>query len=67
MNRKNDTAYKIAMTGLMAALSYVVFTFGQIRLTLPGGDATSIWEMRSACWERFSSADSTEGWEELSA
>ncbi len=33
---------KIAMTGLFAALSYVVFTFLQIKITLPGGDATSI-------------------------
>lgn len=49
MNRKNDTAYKIAMTGLMAALSYVVFTFGQIRLTLPGGDATSIHLGNAVC------------------
>ena len=27
MNQKNSTAYKIALTGLTAALSYVVFTF----------------------------------------
>lgn len=39
---KNKKAYKIAATGLMAALSYVVFTFLQIKITLPGGDATSI-------------------------
>lgn len=39
---KNQTAQKIALTGLMAALSYVVFTFLQIRIQLPGGDATSI-------------------------
>lgn len=32
---------KIAFTGLFAALSYVVFTFLQIKITLPGGDATS--------------------------
>ena len=43
---------KIAMTGLFAALSYVVFTFLQIKITLPGGDAILlfIWEMRSVCW-----------------
>ena len=39
---KNQTAQKIALTGLMAALSYVVFTFLQIKIPLPGGDATSI-------------------------
>lgn len=38
---KNDTVYKIALTGLMAALSYVAFTFLQIKIPLPGGDATS--------------------------
>lgn len=27
--------YKIAMTGLFAALSYVVFTFLQFKITLP--------------------------------
>lgn len=39
---KNQTAQKIALTGLQAALSYVVFTFLQIKIPLPGGDATSI-------------------------
>ena len=39
---KNQTALKIAFTGLLAALSYVVFTFLQIKIPLPGGDATSI-------------------------
>jgi uncharacterized membrane protein len=42
MNIKNSKAYKVAMTGLFAALSYVVFTFLQFKITLPGGDATSI-------------------------
>ena len=49
MIRNNDKAYNIAMTGLMAALSYVVFTFGQIKLTLPGGDATSIHLGNAVC------------------
>ena len=49
MIRNNDKAYKIAMTGLMAALSSVVFTFGQIKLTLPGGDATSIHLGNAVC------------------
>ena len=38
---KNDKTMKIVLTGLFAALSYVVFTFFQIKITLPGGDATS--------------------------
>ena len=46
---RTDQAYKIAMTGLMAALSYVIFTFGQIKITLPGGDATSIHLGNAVC------------------
>lgn len=46
---KNQTAQKIALTGLMAALSYVVFTFLQIRIQLPGGDATSIHLGNAVC------------------
>lgn len=46
---KNQTTYKIALTGLMAALSYVVFTFLQIKLPLPGGDATSIHLGNAVC------------------
>ena len=42
MEQKNDKVYKLALTGLMEALSYVVFTFLQIKIQLPGGDATSI-------------------------
>lgn len=38
----NDTTKKIAVTGMFAALSYVVFTFLQFKIPLPGGDATSI-------------------------
>ena len=41
--------YKIALTGLFAALSYVVFTFLQIKITLPGGDATSIHLGNAVC------------------
>lgn len=40
--KEHKQLMKIAFTGLMAALSYVVFTFLQIRIPLPGGDATSI-------------------------
>ncbi len=46
---KNKTAQKIALTGLMAALSYVVFTFLQIKIPLPGGDATSIHLGNAVC------------------
>ena len=37
------------MTGVFAALSYVVFTFLQIKITLPGGDATSIHLGNAVC------------------
>lgn len=46
---KNQLAQKIAMTGLMAALSYVVFTFLQIKIPLPGGNATSIHLGNAVC------------------
>ena len=46
---KNQKAQKIAMVGLMAALSYVVFTFLQIKIPLPGGDATSIHLGNAVC------------------
>lgn len=38
---KNNT-YKLSLGALFAALSYVVFTFLQFKIFLPGGDATSI-------------------------
>lgn len=40
---------KLVMTGMFAALSYVVFTFLQIKITLPGGDATSIHLGNAVC------------------
>ena len=49
MKQKNERIYKITMTGLMAALSYVVFTFLQIKIPLPGGDATSIHLGNAVC------------------
>ena len=39
---RNEKIYKLTLTALMAALSYVVFTFLQIKITLPGGTATSL-------------------------
>lgn len=41
--------YKLSLTGLFAALSYVVFTFLQIKIPLPGGDATSIHLGNAVC------------------
>lgn len=39
---KHDKLVKLTLTGVFAALSYVVFTFLQFKIMLPGGDATSI-------------------------
>ena len=46
---KNQNLQKIALTGVFAALSYVVFTFLQIKIPLPGGDATSIHLGNAVC------------------
>lgn len=48
-NKKNEHIRKVIFTGVMAALSYVVFTFLQIKITLPGGDATSIHLGNAVC------------------
>lgn len=48
-NSKNEQIQKIVFTGVIAALSYVVFTFLQIKITLPGGDATSIHLGNAVC------------------
>ena len=42
MNQKNTTVMKLAQTALLAALCYVSFTFLQIKIPMPGGDATSL-------------------------
>ena len=39
---RNQTILKLAQTALMAALCFVSFTFLQIKIPMPGGDATSI-------------------------
>lgn len=49
MNHTDNRIYKISMTGLFAAMSYVVFTFLQFKITLPGGDATSIHLGNAVC------------------
>lgn len=42
MERRNETVIRLAQTALMAALCYVAFTFLQIKIPMPGGDATSL-------------------------
>lgn len=46
---KNEKLNKLVATGLFAALSYVVFTFLQIKIPLPGGDATSFHLGNAVC------------------
>ena len=40
--KTNSTVMKIAQTALFAAFCYVIFTYLQIKIPMPGGDATSI-------------------------
>lgn len=40
--KTNSTVMKIAQTALFAALCYVIFTYLQIKIPMPGGDASSI-------------------------
>ena len=40
--KTNSTVMKIAQTALFAAICYVNFTYQQIKIPMPGGDATSI-------------------------
>lgn len=40
--KTNSTVMKIAQTALFAALCYVIFTYLQIKIPMPGGEATSI-------------------------
>ena len=40
--KSKDTIMKWAQTALLAALCYVSFTFLQIKIPVPGGDATSL-------------------------
>ena len=42
MNTQNSTISKLAQTALLAALCYVAFIFLQIKIPVPGGDATSL-------------------------
>lgn len=46
---KNEKIQKLVLTGVFAALSYVIFTFLQFKIPLPGGDATSIHLGNAVC------------------
>ncbi|MDU4890231.1 MAG: ECF transporter S component [Clostridium sp.] len=46
---RQEKTFKLVITALFAALSYVVFTFLQIKIPLPGGDATSIHLGNAVC------------------
>lgn len=42
MKNKQSTTIKLAQTALFAALCFISFTFLQIKIPIPGGDATSL-------------------------
>ncbi|MCI8834324.1 MAG: ECF transporter S component [Ruminococcus sp.] len=42
METRSQTVRKLAQTALLAALCFVSFTFLQIKIPMPGGDATSL-------------------------
>ena len=42
MNNQNQTTIKLAQTAILSALCFVTFTFLQIKIPMPGGDATSL-------------------------
>lgn len=42
MGKRKQTIIKLAQTALLAALCFVSFTFLQIKIPMPGGDATSL-------------------------
>lgn len=46
---KHENIHRLTLTALMAALSYVAFTFLQIKIPLPGGDATSFHLGNAVC------------------
>lgn len=46
---KNERLIKLAQTALIAALCYVAFTFLQIKIPMPGGDATSLHIGNAVC------------------
>lgn len=46
---RKDKLLKLTLTSVMAALSYVVFSFLQFKVALPGGDATSFHLGNAVC------------------
>lgn len=49
MNQAQYHLRRITAVAMLAAISYVVFTFLQIKISLPGGDATSIHLGNAVC------------------
>lgn len=49
MKQSSFNVQRLTAIALLAALSYVVFTFCQIKISLPGGDATSIHLGNAVC------------------
>lgn len=49
MNQRHQTTTKLAQTAIFAALCYVAFAFLQIKIPVPGGDATSIHAGNAFC------------------
>ena len=49
MKKQNTTILKLAETAILSALCYVAFTFLQIKIPMPGGDATSIHRGNAFC------------------
>ena len=49
MEKRNEKLIKLAQTALIAALCYVAFTFLQIKIPMPGGDATSLHIGNAVC------------------
>ena len=49
MNQRHRLTVKLAQTAIFAALSYVAFAFLQIKIPVPGGDATSIHAGNAFC------------------
>lgn len=49
MEPRNEKLIKLAQTALVAALCYVAFTFLQIKIPMPGGDATSLHIGNAVC------------------
>ncbi len=49
MEKRNENLIKLVETALVAALCYAAFTFLQIKIPMPGGDATSLHIGNAVC------------------